>query len=143
MYVLGVRRMVVGHQPHGDAPYILSRHGVTCICADNAYSRNTQWPKRYLDMVYGIRDGDGHAQTHTHMQRHDDSSAGDVYMSVAEYEKQKESGDPNSQTHADTHTHTQGKLHSTRSDVAYTEVLLTFPDTTGDLIGKLMRASSC
>eukprot|EP01031_Cornospumella_fuschlensis_P035299 gene35299-42771_t len=98
----GVRRLVVGHQPHGDAPYILNQHGVTCICADNAYSRNTQWSKRHLDALFG-----------------EESQSSDEYLSVAEYTKRKEASE---------HIHEPHKLHGTRSDVAYTEVLLNFRD---------------
>jgi hypothetical protein len=89
----GIKRLIVGHQPHGDAPWISEQHGIQVICADNAYSRNTQWPVRYLTtgqvepVVVGKRE---------------------EYSNVSSFFNQTDSS-------------------STRSDIAFTEVLVRFP----------------
>jgi hypothetical protein len=41
----GVKRIVVGHQPHGDAPTILDQYGVQIFMGDTSYAANTQWPQ--------------------------------------------------------------------------------------------------
>lgn len=39
----GVRLVVSGHQPHGDAPVIVNTPGLCVACADTSYSADTEW----------------------------------------------------------------------------------------------------
>jgi hypothetical protein len=39
----GFKRIIVGHQPHGDAPTPIERHGLQIIMGDTSYSANTLW----------------------------------------------------------------------------------------------------
>jgi hypothetical protein len=39
----GVRRVVVGHQPHGDAPTVIHQNGVQVFMGDTSYAANTLW----------------------------------------------------------------------------------------------------
>lgn len=41
----GVTKLIVGHQPMGDSPLLLtSSGGVTAVCSDICYSKNVQYP---------------------------------------------------------------------------------------------------
>lgn len=39
----GINRVVVGHQPHGDAPTVIQAHGIQIFMGDTSYSANTLW----------------------------------------------------------------------------------------------------
>ncbi len=39
----GVNRIVVGHQPHGDAPTTIQQHGMQIFMGDTSYSAGTLW----------------------------------------------------------------------------------------------------
>lgn len=39
----GIRRIVVGHQPIGDSPLILSTDDLTVICGDTSYASQVKW----------------------------------------------------------------------------------------------------
>eukprot|EP00595_Chromulina_sp_UTEXLB2642_P000516 CAMPEP_0196763616 /NCGR_PEP_ID=MMETSP1095-20130614/4430_1 /TAXON_ID=96789 ORGANISM="Chromulina nebulosa, Strain UTEXLB2642" /NCGR_SAMPLE_ID=MMETSP1095 /ASSEMBLY_ACC=CAM_ASM_000446 /LENGTH=317 /DNA_ID=CAMNT_0042117199 /DNA_START=452 /DNA_END=1402 /DNA_ORIENTATION=- len=39
----GINKIVVGHQPHGDAPVVIDEGGLQLICADTSYSKNALW----------------------------------------------------------------------------------------------------
>jgi len=43
----GVKRIVVGHQPRGDAALILEKFGMQVISADTSYAVNSKWEKDY------------------------------------------------------------------------------------------------
>lgn len=93
----GVRRVVVGHKPMGDAPWIMDSHGVQIILADTAYSRNVQWPRKHLDRVFG---------------RNSAPPSSEDFLSAAEYLAETSPKSPS---------------HSTRSSVAVSEVIITIP----------------
>ena len=39
----GIRRVVCGHQPHGDMPLVLQQGGLQIFTADTSYACNTEW----------------------------------------------------------------------------------------------------
>mmetsp|Transcript_9739 Transcript_9739/g.14687 ORF Transcript_9739/g.14687 Transcript_9739/m.14687 type:complete len:555 (+) Transcript_9739:139-1803(+) len=39
----GVRKLVTGHQPHGDAPVVIDSGGLQVITGDTSYARNVRW----------------------------------------------------------------------------------------------------
>jgi len=39
----GINRIVVGHQPHGDAPTLIQQHGLQVFMGDTSYSAGTLW----------------------------------------------------------------------------------------------------
>ena len=49
MKIAGIKRLIVGHQPHGDCPTTLHQNGVQIYMGDTSYSRNTLWPKDQYD----------------------------------------------------------------------------------------------
>jgi hypothetical protein len=44
----GISRIIVGHQPNGDLPWIFNVNGLQVVSADTAYSGNVKWPVAYL-----------------------------------------------------------------------------------------------
>lgn len=39
----GINRIIVGHQPHGDAPTLIQQHGLQVFMGDTSYSAGTLW----------------------------------------------------------------------------------------------------
>jgi len=39
----GIKRIIVGHQPHGDAPTLIQQHGLQVFMGDTSYSAGTLW----------------------------------------------------------------------------------------------------
>eukprot|EP00602_Paraphysomonas_sp_CaronLab_P009698 CAMPEP_0185024566 /NCGR_PEP_ID=MMETSP1103-20130426/7681_1 /TAXON_ID=36769 /ORGANISM="Paraphysomonas bandaiensis, Strain Caron Lab Isolate" /LENGTH=499 /DNA_ID=CAMNT_0027557573 /DNA_START=183 /DNA_END=1682 /DNA_ORIENTATION=+ len=39
----GVRRVIAGHQPHGDAPVVIDSFGLQVITGDTSYANNVKW----------------------------------------------------------------------------------------------------
>merc|ERR1711991_858826 len=39
----GFKRLIVGHQPHGDAPTPIEQNGLQVLMGDTSYSANTLW----------------------------------------------------------------------------------------------------
>eukprot|EP00981_Chlorochromonas_danica_P007066 scaffold1537_cov162-Ochromonas_danica.AAC.24 len=109
-----IHQLIVGHQPHGDAPWpiTLLQNQLRILCADTAYSRNTQWPQSYLNSLnlnsHVDHDGKRHDDQmgHEHLHKQEDVK----FLSVADHLQQ--SAPP---------------LHSTRSEMAVVEVLVSFP----------------
>lgn len=50
----GVRRVVVGHQPQGDAPLIQDVHGVQTISVDTSYAKEVQWPRKLTEELFTV-----------------------------------------------------------------------------------------
>ena len=48
----GVRRVVVGHQPQGDAPLIQDCHGVQTISVDTSYAKEVSWPRKLMEELF-------------------------------------------------------------------------------------------
>ena len=77
----GVAKLVVGHQPHGDAPVVISDASVQVITGDTSYATGVRWDppsppssssdiepgRRLAEMIEGIR----RAPTH-HLKPSDD-----------------------------------------------------------------------
>lgn len=47
-----IKRIIVGHQPNGDAPFIMDCDGIQIICTDSSYSKDTKWLESELDLFY-------------------------------------------------------------------------------------------
>lgn len=54
----GVRRVVVGHQPQGDAPLIQDLHGVQTISVDTSYAKEVQWSRTLMEALFVGEEGD-------------------------------------------------------------------------------------
>lgn len=102
----GVRRLLVGHQPHGDAPWVLDHEGVQVICGDNAYSANVQWPRRHLQALGLLSAVEGEVEVEA------GGGLGGDFLTAH-------------QAQGTAAPATSGG--STRSPLAYSEVLLRFP----------------
>ena len=48
----GLRRVVVGHQPQGDAPLIQDCHGVQTISVDTSYAKDVSWPRKSTEELF-------------------------------------------------------------------------------------------
>lgn len=107
---VGITRVVVGHQPHGDAPQVMDSHGVQTISADTAYSRSTQWPRDYL-----VQWAQQHRPSWTPPPGEGQSSK-DGFISIADFLGES-----------------AGKMQSTRSDATISEVLLTLREGGSEL----------
>ena len=54
----GLRRVVVGHQPQGDAPLIQERFGVQTVSVDTSYAYSVQWKVKQLKELFCSNEGD-------------------------------------------------------------------------------------
>lgn len=59
----GITKVIVGHQPNGDAPFVMDSNGVQVVSADIAYSRSTMYPRKdlFISPIYtnSLPDGQG------------------------------------------------------------------------------------
>jgi len=79
-----VRRLVVGHQPHADAPLTLNVAGLQTISTDSSYSANTKWPVSHLEGVTSISVKDT-VFTKIEDSAQDSATQRDEWMSYASY----------------------------------------------------------
>jgi hypothetical protein len=77
----GVTKLIVGHQPVGDTPLLLSAsNGLTAICADVCYSKGVQY--RLSDLRKSVHNPNS-ATCHSGSDETDNSD--DVYLSYSQY----------------------------------------------------------
>lgn len=83
----GIRRLIVGHQPNGDAPWIMkeectdtsgNKQQIQVVCADNAYAKSVQWPSSHFQL---------HSCYSKAALNNVDSQIPHGYLSVSEFEK--------------------------------------------------------
>ena len=101
----GIARVIVGHQPNGDSPWILNSHSIQTISADAAYSKNVLWPLTHFE---------GHNTTATSSPH---PSEGGEYVSFVNYcAKSQRLTYPPATSYAE--------RHSTRSPLSHSEIVL-------------------
>jgi hypothetical protein len=50
----GIKKLIVGHAPHGDCPFIMDYLGFQVIISDSSYSRSVDWMKTDHQRIYQL-----------------------------------------------------------------------------------------
>lgn len=122
----GINRLFVGHQPNGDAPWIMNSHDIQIISADSAYSKGVLWPIEHFlsyDSSYVLPSSD--QKLPEFISFHDFTRKfPDHPLSVAHQEALSST---DSLTTPPFKSSNYGSKHSTRSINAMARVTLSFP----------------